>query len=137
MAEAELQRLAEEKIIEPVQLAEWAAPIVPVKKPDGSIQICGGYKLTVNRASSVKQYPIPKVEDLFAQLPGVQQFSKLDRVQRLLTHARDFTITVGCLLEWCRVQPFFQSTMEGILQNMKHVTVYLDYILVLSYRRRC
>ncbi|RXN12978.1 putative protein K02A2.6-like protein [Labeo rohita] len=78
LVEAELQRLVEEKIIEPVQFAEWAAPIVPVKKPDGSIRICGDYKLTVNRASSVEQYPIPKVEDLFAQLAGGQKFSKLD-----------------------------------------------------------
>ncbi len=78
LVEVELQRLVEEKIIEPVQFTEWAAPIVPVKKSDGSIRICGDYKLTVNRASSVEQYLIPKVEDLFAQLAGGQKFSKLD-----------------------------------------------------------
>lgn len=76
--EADFQRLVEEKIIERVQFAEWAAPIVPVKKPDGSIQISGDYKLIVNRASSVEQYPIPKVEELFAQLAGGQKFSELD-----------------------------------------------------------
>ena len=56
------------KIIEPVQFAEWAAPIDPVGKPDGSIRICGDYKLKVNRASRVDQYPIPRVKDLFAQV---------------------------------------------------------------------
>lgn len=50
-----------------VQFAEWAAPIIHVRKPDGLIRICGDYELTVNRASRVDQYPIPKVEDLFAQ----------------------------------------------------------------------
>ena len=39
LVERELQRLQDDKIIEPVQYAEWAAPIVPVRKPDGSIRI--------------------------------------------------------------------------------------------------
>lgn len=76
--ESELQRLLDDKIIEPVQVAERAAPIVPVRKPDGSIRICGDYKLTVNRALREDQYPISKVEDLFAQLNGGQHFTKLD-----------------------------------------------------------
>ena len=37
----ELQRLEERGIIEPVEFLEWAAPIVPVVKEDGSIRICG------------------------------------------------------------------------------------------------
>ncbi|RXN12042.1 putative protein K02A2.6-like protein [Labeo rohita] len=144
LVEAELQRLVEEKIIEPVQFAEWAAPIVPVKKTDGSIRICGDYKITVNRASSVEQYPIPKVEDLFAQLAGGQKFSKLDMShayqQIMLDESAKKYVTVNThkgLYAYCRL-PFgvasspaiFQHTMEGILQNIRHVTVYLDDILV-------
>lgn len=142
LVEAELQRLVEEKIIEPVQFSEWAAPIVPVKKPDGSIRICGDYKLTVNRASSVEQYPIPKVDDLFAQLAGGQKFSKLGtRISRsCLTKVQrnmSLSIVYKGLYTYCRL-PFgvasspdiFQRTMEGILQNIPHVTVYLDDILV-------
>ena len=45
----ELQRLESEGIIEPVEHSEWAAPIVPVVKEDGSLRICGDYKLAVNR----------------------------------------------------------------------------------------
>ena len=44
--EAELDRLLEEGIVEAVQSAEWAAPIVPVVKNDGSVCICGDYHLT-------------------------------------------------------------------------------------------
>ena len=58
--------------------SEWAAPIVPVVKEDGSLRICSDYTLTVNKASSDDQYPMPNVEDLFATLAGGHQFTKLD-----------------------------------------------------------
>ena len=53
----ELSRLELSGIIEPVQFSEWAAPIVPVLKPDGSVRICGDYKLTVNQAAKLDPYP--------------------------------------------------------------------------------
>ena len=46
--DAELERLQEKGVIEPVRFSEWAAPVVPVMKGDGSIRICGDYKVTVN-----------------------------------------------------------------------------------------
>ena len=51
--EAELQRLQSLGIITPVKSSEWAAPIVPVTKPDGSVRICGDYKLTINQAAQI------------------------------------------------------------------------------------
>ena len=51
LVEEELNRLVQLGILEPVQFAEWAAPIVPVLKSDKkSIRICGNFKLTVNQA---------------------------------------------------------------------------------------
>ena len=55
----ELERLQLQGIIEPVKFSDWAAPIVPVLKKDGSIRICGDYKLTVNRVAKVDTYPLP------------------------------------------------------------------------------
>lgn len=80
--EAELDRLQEHGIIEPVRFADWAAPIVPVLKRDGSIRICGDYKVTANRVARLDKYPLPRIEDLFASLSGGTCFSKLD-----LSHA--------------------------------------------------
>ena len=42
--EKELQRLQEEGTLEPVDMAEWAAPIVPVLKRDkSSVRVCGDF----------------------------------------------------------------------------------------------
>ena len=43
---AEIDRLAKSGIIELVKFSGLAAPIVPVVKTDGSIHICGDYKVT-------------------------------------------------------------------------------------------
>ena len=59
----ELKRLQQLGVIEPVTTAEWAAPIVPVMKRDGSVRICGDYKLTVNQVATTNIYPLPKIED--------------------------------------------------------------------------
>lgn len=76
--EAELNRLEKAGVIEKVEFAEWAAPIVPIVKLDGSVRICGDYKITVNRVAKVDNYPLPRIEDLFASLTGGKHFSKLD-----------------------------------------------------------
>lgn len=74
--------LEKEGIIEPIAFLEWAAPIVPVLKSDKkSVRICGNFKLTVNKAARLDRYPIPKIEDLFAELAGGQAFTKLDLSQ--------------------------------------------------------
>ena len=63
----------------PVEIAECAAPIVPVLKQDrASVRICGDFSVTVNPVSKLDKYPIPKVEDLFVRLSKGKYFSKLD-----------------------------------------------------------
>ncbi|KAJ8351939.1 hypothetical protein SKAU_G00234150 [Synaphobranchus kaupii] len=56
---AELERLQQLDVIEPMEFSDWAAPIVPVLKDDGNVRICGDYKLTVNQASQLDTYPLP------------------------------------------------------------------------------
>jgi len=68
--EMELDRLQSEGIISPVEFTEWAAPIVPVVKRNGSVRICADYKCTGNQVSKLDNYPIPKTEDLLPLLVG-------------------------------------------------------------------
>ena len=43
----ELEWLQAAGVIEPVQFADWAAPIAPVMKHDGSVRVCEDYKVTI------------------------------------------------------------------------------------------
>ena len=75
---SELDRLRKAGVIKPVQFADWATPIVPVLKPDGTLRLCGDYKQTVNRAAIPDKYPLPKIDDFLASLSAGKSFTKLD-----------------------------------------------------------
>nr|XP_037284092.1 uncharacterized protein LOC119176845 [Rhipicephalus microplus] len=62
---AALDRLVTDAVISPVMAANWATPVVPVVKTDGSIRLCGDFRLTVNTATVTEQYPLPHVDDIF------------------------------------------------------------------------
>ena len=129
-----LDRLLREGIIEPVQFSNWAAPIVPEPKGDGTIRICGDYKVTTNRVASLDKYPLPRIEDLFASLSGGQTFSKLDLCHayqqvELEEDSREFTIinTHKGLFQYNRL-PFGIASAPSIF--FYRVCVYLDDILI-------
>ena len=141
--EQELHRLENAGIIERVEFADWAAPIVPVIKPDGSIKISWDYKTTMNRVAKLDPFPIPRIEDLFASLLGRKLFSKLDLAhayqQIPLDKASKQFVVINShkgLFQYNRL-PFgvasapaiFQKAMEGILQGIGHVTVYIDILV--------
>ena len=76
--EREINQLEREGVITPVRFSKWAAPVVPVVKNDGSIRICGDYKITVNRVEKVDTYQLPGIDDLLASLSGGKSFTNLD-----------------------------------------------------------
>ena len=56
--EMELSRLQELHVIAPVQHADWATPVVPILKKDGTLRLCGDYKVTINQALTPDNYPL-------------------------------------------------------------------------------
>ena len=86
--EEELNRLESLGIITPVKSLQWAAPVVPVLKNNGTIRLCGDYCVTINQASKVDTYPLPRV-DLFTAMSGGKMFTKLDMSQAYLQLSLD------------------------------------------------
>ena len=142
--EKELDRLVKLGIYEPVYSSKWAAPIVPVFKPDGSICICGDYKQTVNTVADCDKYPVPKTEDIFATLHCGEKFTKLDLSQAyqqlLLSPKSRELLTVNThkgLFQPTHLQfgvhsasGIFQRELENRLVSIPFVKVRSDDILV-------
>ena len=59
--ETELDRLKQQDIITPVTFSDWAAPVVPVLKTDGTLRLCGDYRNTLNQVCQPESYPLPRV----------------------------------------------------------------------------
>ena len=76
--EAELTRFEKDGIPSNVEYSEGATPIVPVVKRNGSVCVCGDFKVSVNQVFLAEQYPLPHIQDIFANLAGGKHFHKLD-----------------------------------------------------------
>ena len=55
--ETELQHQVDMGILEKVDTADWAAPIVSVTKPSEEIPLCDNYKVSINPQLEINQYP--------------------------------------------------------------------------------
>ena len=55
----------------------WGAPVLFVKKKDGTFRLCVDYR-QLNKVTVKNRYPLPRMDDLFDQLQGARVFSKID-----------------------------------------------------------
>ncbi|KAL0551944.1 hypothetical protein IC582_011037 [Cucumis melo] len=72
----QLQELLDKGFIRP-SVSPWGAPVLFVKKKDGSMHLCIDYR-ELNKVTVKNRYPLPKIDDLFDQLQGATVFSKID-----------------------------------------------------------
>jgi len=72
----QLQQLLDWGFIQP-NVSPWGAPVLFVKKKDGSMRMCTDYR-ELNRVTIKNKYPLLRIDDLFNQLKGVSVFSKID-----------------------------------------------------------
>ena len=140
----ELSRLERVGVLEKVEFSDWATPIVPVLKPDGSVRICGDYKVTINPVLDVPEHPMPTADDLFTQLNGGEKFSKLDLSsayqQVLLDEESKQYVTINTHLGLFRYThlPFgvasspaiFQKVMDSVTSGLQGVGGILDDVIV-------
>ncbi|GKA50611.1 putative reverse transcriptase domain-containing protein [Tanacetum coccineum] len=72
----QLQELADRGFIRP-STSPWGAPVLFVKKKDGSFRMCIDYR-ELNKLTIKNHYPLPRIDDLFDQLQGSSVYSKID-----------------------------------------------------------
>jgi hypothetical protein len=72
----QLKELLDLGLIRP-SVSPWGAPVIFVKKKDGSLRLCIDYR-DLNRATMKNQYPMLRIDDLFDQMNGAAVFSKID-----------------------------------------------------------
>lgn len=138
-----LEQLVRDNILTPVDRSDWATPIVPVVKKDGTIRICADFKLTLNKVIEVDRYPLPRVEDLLARLHGGEMFSKIDLSQAYAQFELDETKKYAVinthkgLFRYNRLvfglsssPGIFQKRLEQLFSDLPHVGVFLDDIII-------
>ncbi|KAJ9561559.1 hypothetical protein OSB04_006719 [Centaurea solstitialis] len=136
----QLEELLEKGFIRPSS-SPWGAPILFVKKKDGTLRISN--KLTVKN-----RYPLPRIDDLFDQLQGAAWFSKIDlrsgyhqlKVREEDVHKTAFRTRYGHY-EFV-VMPFgltnapaaFMDLMNRVCRPLldRSVIVFIDDILIYS-----
>ncbi|GKF19408.1 putative reverse transcriptase domain-containing protein [Tanacetum coccineum] len=128
----------------------WGAPVLFVKKKDGSFRMCIDYR-ELNKLIAKNRYPFPRIDDLFDQLQGSQFLLKIDLrsiYHQLRVHEDDIPKTVFRTryghFEFT-VMPFglinapvvFMDLMNQVSRPYldKFMIVFIDDILVYSKTR--
>ena len=141
----ELQEMLAQKIIEP-STSEWAAPIVLVKKKDGSLRLCVDYR-RLNSASLTDAYPMPRIDDMIDQLGKAKFITTLDLTRGYWQvpvassdrHKTAFITPFG-LYQFTKM-PFglqgapatFQRMMDRLIQGLQEfASAYLDDLVIYS-----
>ena len=140
----ELERMQKLGVIQKVsEPTPWCSGMVPVPKRSGKVRICVDLK-PLNQNVLREIHPIPKVDDILAQLSGAKIFSKLDANsgfwQIPLTEKSKLLTTF--VTPWGRYcfnkLPFgissapevFQKQMNHILEGLPGVLCLIDDTLI-------
>ncbi|GJS02529.1 putative reverse transcriptase domain-containing protein, partial [Tanacetum coccineum] len=146
----QLQELSDKGFIRPSS-SPWGAPVLFVKKKDGSFRMCIDYR-ELNKLTVKNRYPLPMIDDLFDQLQGSSIYSKIDlrsRYHQLRVREQDIPKTAFRTryghYEF-QVMPFGLTNAPAVFMDLmnrvckpyldKFVIVFIDDILIYSKDER-
>ncbi|GJV26204.1 putative reverse transcriptase domain-containing protein [Tanacetum coccineum] len=142
----QLQELSDKGFIRPSS-SPWGAPVLFVKKKDGSLRMCIDYR-ELNKLTVKNRYPLPRIDDLFDQLQGSSVYSKIDLrsgYHQLKVREEDISKTAFRTryghYEF-QVMPFGLTNAPAVFMDLmnrvckpyldKFVIVFIDDILIYS-----
>jgi hypothetical protein len=142
----ELDRLLELGAIKKTDYSTWAAPILAVRKKDGSLRICMDFSTGLNAALELDRHPLPRPEDLWNKMQGICIFTQIDLKDAYLQIELDegskelVGINTHRGIFQCQRLPFgvksapgiFQKLMDQLTSGLGNTAVYLDDIIVAS-----
>ncbi|EPB66865.1 hypothetical protein ANCCEY_14045 [Ancylostoma ceylanicum] len=141
----ELDRLESIGVISKFNYSDWAAPIVIVKKSNGSLCICADFSTGLNDALDPHHYPLPLPEDIFATLNGGRCLTHIDIADAYLQIKVDdqsrqlLTINTHRGLYRYNRLPFgvktpatFQQIMDATLADLQGVVAYQDNVIAVG-----
>ncbi|GJQ99718.1 putative reverse transcriptase domain-containing protein [Tanacetum coccineum] len=139
----QLQELTDKGFIRPSS-SPWGAPVLFVKKKDGSFRMCIDYR-ELNKLTVKNRYPLPRIDDLFDQLQGSSIYSKIDlrsgyhqlRVREEDIPKTAFRTRYGHY-EF-QVMPFGLTNAPAVFMEPdldKFLIVFLDDILIYSKSKK-
>ena len=125
----------------------WSSPIVPVRKPDGSLRLCIDYR-KLNFVTKNEKFPMPNLQNLVYSLHGAKYFTKLDLIKGYYQILMDDESKELTAFSTSRNQyqfkrlsfglknapAVFQRIMQEILSDVPHdkVLIYLDDVLIIE-----
>ncbi|KAA3470271.1 DNA/RNA polymerases superfamily protein [Gossypium australe] len=136
----QLQELINRGFARP-SFSPWGAPILFVKKKNGSLRLCIDYR-QLNKVTIKNKYQLPRIDDLFDQLKGATVFSKIDLrsdVSKIAFRTRyghyEFLVMPFRLTN---APAMFMDLMNKIFRPYldRFVVVFIDDILVYSRDER-
>ncbi|GJR66003.1 putative reverse transcriptase domain-containing protein [Tanacetum coccineum] len=146
----QLQELSDRGFIRPSS-SPWGAPVLFVKKKDGSFRMCIDYR-ELNKLTVKNRYPLPRIDDLFDQLQGSRVYSKIDLrsgYHQLRVREEDISKTAFRTryghYEF-QVMPFGLTNAPAVFMDLmnrvckpyldRFVIVFIDDILIYSKSRK-
>ncbi|GJW39980.1 putative reverse transcriptase domain-containing protein [Tanacetum coccineum] len=118
----QLKELQDKDFIRPSS-SPWGAPVLFVKKKDGSFRMCIDFR-ELNMLTIKNRYPLPRIDDMFDQLQGSQYFSKID----LRPYLDNFVIVfIDDILIYSKTREEHEVHLGLILELLKEEKLYAKF----------